>query len=447
MHQLVQRVKQRRNGENNVVMGKSPMIIKAYRPPRAPYAIQQQSLIKRVMAVRPVFDSDRKKGKNSYLIPPPKKTRPSAEGHVTTKLAATRTGELEMNTWRPELQGQHQPFVLPSAEDRYVQNYKLQMQQAAKLMDGRFHYAQCDISLQDGYTLNHANPLPPISASQASQEHHNDDVGELENQLSAAPSGIQESTIHLHFTDHNKKSRKVSKKKLQKEKWKVVEGEAYENNLRTKYKFTNDKRQFKDDLERMRELSAIREDLSILGDRTHKLPSTHSSTSLDRIEENNAINTLNSVECSHYNGLYGDKDTLNSVEQLAQISRIDNEVMEALDLENNNKELLQTGDKNETIEESEVISRQNLVYTENVVVPSVGQPGPELEGMITFNETDNTLIHNTTRDIQAQHVDDVKSKFEQTETEIRRINENPIEDGYYKFVSTDDTKLKKKKKR
>ncbi|XP_071960494.1 uncharacterized protein [Antedon mediterranea] len=426
MHQLVQRVKQRRTGDQNVLMGKSPMIIKAYRPPRGPYVIQQQSLMKRVMVVRPAFD-DKKKGKQFRHAPPKKSIPNNTEGQIATKVTA-RPEQFKMKTWRPALGGEYQSHVLPSAEDRYVQNYKLQMQQAAKLLEGRYTHAS-DVN----YALNHANPLPPIATS---VDHASvDDAEDTNDNLITMDK--QDSNTNMKCKDCNTKSKKKTKLILQKEKWKVVEGDAYENNLRTRHKFTNAKRQFKDDLERIRELSAIRE-LSYTRDdlsaQRSSRASIHSSTLLDPIQETNLMNNSE-------NGIL--KTSLRISVQLPEHGtdlETENETIpktptenEAQFLTDNNIQLnIESSDNTEYIRtDKEIESVTHATNNETVIEKQItdndenNKTMPQLSGLELVTEREE-VDDQITHDVTYKRI--VKDKSEETDN---------FDGGYYRFVSND----------
>lgn len=247
-------------------------------------------------------------------------TRVKLNPVVTSQILPSVSGNKspsELKTWRPALDTVHQPNVLPEAEDRSVTNYRLQLQHANKLAEARFefqHQVPSNKTVEE-MTMQTLNPLPPIQSVYPA----NGPEGPTEDCVEAVTkTDPQQGTPNEHILDRtSSKSEILNLKKSQKEakRQKQVESEEF-TLLRTRKRFTNKTKQFKSELERARQLSAIEEDLSSLSSArlrssSGRQPSFSSSSanSLNRIHEGSIPNSTviheDASESSSDNSGYG----------------------------------------------------------------------------------------------------------------------------------------------
>ncbi|XP_041457878.1 uncharacterized protein LOC121410083 isoform X2 [Lytechinus variegatus] len=331
LQELVDKVLHRKEQNFDIGSNFSPMTIRAYKPPCAPYAMQQSPHVKKIVKMKPIQRSDRDdKGpfvlvlhrnggdETQGQLRGRRRDRSKIKGDVRkrdisdeVKLNTTVTSSQilpplsdikspsDLKTWRPALDAVHQSKILPEAEDRSVTNYRLQMQHASKLAEARFefqHQGQSNQTVEE-MTMQTLNPLPPIQSVYPADgsEGANNDTPEVE----AKSSQPKRTKNEQNLDRTSSKSEILNLKKAQKEakRQKQVESEEF-TLLRTRKRFTNKTKQFKSDLERARQLSAIAEDRSSLNSSRLRNSSgrqlsfsSSSSNSLNRIHEGSVSNS------------------------------------------------------------------------------------------------------------------------------------------------------------
>ena len=195
--------------------------------------------------------------------------------------------ELDINTWRPELDKNVRRKGSSVDEDRGVTNYKLQMQHAARLAEARFDYSNSSKKMQT------FNALPPIT-NQVSQ-------GEYKSARRKSSHGESDSDEAESGEDvvQNKRSQSgdeiLQTMKDMKRAKRQPSGNDFNTILRTRNRYTAKTKQFKEGLTKVRALSIIDEDQSsVSSERTSRCPSgrRHSQSSLRSL----SAQSLNSIE-------------------------------------------------------------------------------------------------------------------------------------------------------
>ncbi|XP_006820973.1 uncharacterized protein LOC102800890 [Saccoglossus kowalevskii] len=140
---------------------KTPMMIRSYRQPEPPFAIQNNPRVRKFVFISPRRDRDRIiTGPTSSIVviekPSPLPLLERDEDKMRQQKWNNRTQELDVKTWKPNLEYLHRHHVHPAAdrEDRHVRNYKLERQLGMK-MEGQGMYS-------DSHLTTQARVLPPI---------------------------------------------------------------------------------------------------------------------------------------------------------------------------------------------------------------------------------------------------------------------------------------------
>ncbi|XP_072027088.1 uncharacterized protein [Amphiura filiformis] len=287
LHELVDRVLKRKEQKSNI----SPLTISAYKQPTGPFAIQQHSMIRKMVSGQPVGKLRKHpKNKGPYFVVlhhenPTKMESRQELGNIRGK-GLDSSLESEVNIWRPELEkNARRKESAMDVDDRGVTNYKLQMQHAARLAEARFDYSNSSKKNR----MQTINALPSIRSqvekdSKSHQdESSNDDQVDLKNNRN---SRTESSNEILQAMKSHKRARRQPK------------GDDFNTILRTRNRYTAKTKLFKEELTiaRTRALSIIDEDQSsvssdsksrCLSGRRHSQTSLRnlSAQSLNRIEE------------------------------------------------------------------------------------------------------------------------------------------------------------------
>ncbi|XP_071809934.1 uncharacterized protein [Asterias amurensis] len=311
--ELVDRVMQRRGHMKDT----SPMTIRAIKPPAPPYAIQQPSLIRKMVHVQQPITKRKPKSSGPYVV--------VLKRDISTKSSdlAMNTGskalppikqqnnseDVEMGTWRPELETNHKPYIHPNAEDRSVTNYRLQMQQAIKIAELRGDFTTSTKpmhkhaplpAIQVSYEVHEDQPLETsvkveldVDATTATEEPIIVEQKEkqVDNQESVKIVTKDSNVLNPNrFTSSKEVLTQMQARKQAKRR--KIKGDDFNNPLRTRNRYTAKSKQFKADINKERELSMIQEDQSSISDRLSRLSAGRTSVasfrsvaSLKRIEE------------------------------------------------------------------------------------------------------------------------------------------------------------------
>ncbi|XP_071478312.1 uncharacterized protein [Diadema antillarum] len=341
LQELVDRVLHRKEQNFGLGTKASPMTIRAYKTPVAPFAIPQNSLVKKMVMMKPIqrpkredkgpfvlvlqrnegdgmADSARNHRKLGPDTMADSEDQRDAQEEVMTMSSAQvlppvnsdKTAEqspVELKTWRPPLDGMHhQPAVLPEAEDRSVTNYRLQLQHANKLAESRFEFPNRDNSGMPSHksveemTMQSLNPLPPIQSVLSGGDTKETDGTSQTTESTSSTDANTAKTTNTNVNNSaavrtSSKDEILNMKKAHKEAKRQKQSEEEFTLLRTRKRFTNKTKQFKNELQRARQLSAIQEDRSSLGSarlgrlsgRKATLSSASSASSLRSIDESN----------------------------------------------------------------------------------------------------------------------------------------------------------------
>lgn len=320
----------------------SLLTIRSYKRPTAPYAIQQQPMIKKMVGIEPlprpkperkgpyVLVLRTKKKKDSELqssleSAKTKETSPLTEESMdesTTVKDSSQTNQpideltnetkagtsLDyMKTWTPSLQNIPEPAAPPDFDDRGVTNYKLQLQQANKLAESRFQYKHSI----DRASVYKYSTLPSIPTAMVNVEKSDSISQKGSEENGVKPQDFREVGGGGSETkdDSNTrrsiilKTRKSSateilevmeaKKKARRQK---ISENDFQTLLKTRNRYTSDTRVFKDEIHNMRRLSIISETNSVASDSQGRASSAERAGSRTSIASLKSVPSLEKID-------------------------------------------------------------------------------------------------------------------------------------------------------